>query len=195
MIIDMQENFLDNFDLETKERMINEQIKVIDKLKEIDSPIINLEYFGNGKIEPRIKNAFRGYFPYPFNSILKYNNDCFSVFYLNPLLKILKTKKIVCMGVTASACLKQTIESAIKKGYEVISSKTIIGEPIHYKTEEELKEDFEKIKELNKGRIKEFSKMSSIGIVNYNILEWYKKNSTFFDNSKELLDYIQECSC
>jgi len=190
IVIDMQPYFLDYFEFDVKEMIIEEQLKVINELKKVKSPVFILEYFGNGKTDYRIREAVK---PFDlFNRITRFHNDGFSISYLNPILKLLKTKEIVCMGINASACVQETIKSAIKKGYKVTTSMAIIGDHISYKTEE-LEEEHEKMRKLLKEKTNDFSEIEVVSknLTNPNILEWYKENTRFFDNSDELLRYIK----
>lgn len=128
IIIDMQNFFLNNFTPKNRELIIQNQIKVIELCVKKKLPFIILEYKCRGvfrgklikQIDKIIKNTYK-------ETIIKESNSGFTKTNLDSILKKLKIKKILIMGINANGCVQDTAIGAIHRGYKVITAYGIIG--------------------------------------------------------------------
>lgn len=126
LIIDMQKVFLEDIDGKERRRLIESQAEILNYCAEHDIPIVVVEYRGCGKtireLKRRIKKVPRQEF------VTKNVNNGFRNPELEEALKTWGVKKIILMGVNASACVIETAEGAIKKGFQIATSECLIAD-------------------------------------------------------------------
>ncbi len=128
IIVDMQDFFLKNFKSDIRNKLIANQIKVIDFYLKNKTPFVLLEYRCRGifrgkvikEIDQRIKGVNREY-------IVKENNSGFTNTKLDEILKKWGIRNIVLMGINANGCVQDTAIGAIHRGYKVLTSFDIIA--------------------------------------------------------------------
>lgn len=154
LLIDMQDPFI--WDNEEVEEIIPNQINVLKFCKEKQIPVIFIEYYEEGETIPRLSEVVKD-FP-KFQTIQKITDDPFESSRLLSTLKELQATKLLLMGVTAGFCIFDTASTAIEKGYEVITSDTLIT-------------DWDRIYNENR-----FGKDQ--------VEKWYMENTTYFKNNE-----------
>lgn len=172
IVVDMQKDFLKDFEFPVRERMITEQLKTIGILTGYNVPFLVLEYKNNGETDDRILDAISC--SISLEPIIKEKPNGFENKHLDEILKRLDTRKIILMGINASACVMETAKGAKKRKYQVISANTTMGDA--YKIDNKL---LVPVKNPDGSIIKES-------------LDWYKNHTFLFDNSERLCDYVRE---
>jgi nicotinamidase-related amidase len=160
IIVDMQNIFLKNMSSKNKNTLIQNQLSIIKSCINKKIPVIELEY--NARAMPKgktISDLHKKYTPYC--TIVKTNNGGFTKTILDNVLKELKVKEIILIGINANGCVHDTAMGAINRGYKV----TTALEAIASVWRNDLK--------LSKGN-----------------LAWYKKNTKLLASSAELTDYL-----
>jgi nicotinamidase-related amidase len=162
ILIDMQEFFLRNLKQDVREKLIENQIEIIDFCIKNKIPVFITQYnclgIFRGKTIPVLLNKIGGNL---VRTIVKLNNSAFTKTELDSYLKELKIKKLLIMGVNGNGCVQDTTISALKRGYEVIIPNGTIASVGR--------------KDLD------FSKRNKI---------WYEKNTKFFNNKQKLVKYL-----
>ncbi|MFH0951088.1 MAG: isochorismatase family cysteine hydrolase [bacterium] len=129
ILIDMQKNFVKKLKPEDKDRIIPKQIAIIRLCADKDIPLFVLEYKNeyekNGKTIPELKKEIAKVPRAEY--IIKHENDGFSEFRLRCWLESYGITKLLLLGINADYCVKQTAESAIRLGYQIITSRDFIG--------------------------------------------------------------------
>jgi|GEM_PF-1972426 len=129
LIIDMQNDFLNSFPEEKRINLINSQLKVIEYCKNNDVPILEVVYIGHGHTAAEIQNSLR--YHNKVHSIAKQENDAFSDFEFRDMLRKLKPKKLIIMGVNDYACVHDTAVSALACYYQVFTAGDLIDGERH----------------------------------------------------------------
>jgi nicotinamidase-related amidase len=162
IIIDMQDFFLKNFPATISSDFIDNQKKVINLCLKKKMPFVLLEYKAGGilrgktisKLEKIISDSSK-------EVIIKESNSGFTKTNLEEILKILKIKKILLMGLNANGCIQDTAIGATHRGYKVITSEGVIASSSR--------------KDLT------FSKRNK---------KWFEENTIFFESPESLINYI-----
>lgn len=172
IVVDMQTDFLKDFQLIKREEMIIEQLKAIGELQGYGIPMFVLEYKDHGETEERIRDAicYLG----KIEPIIKEKESGFSNKHLEKILDKLNARNIILMGINSSACVIETAKGAKQRKYQVISAETIMGDT--YKIDNELQVI---VKNIEGSTIKES-------------LDWYNENTYLFANSERLCNYVKE---
>lgn len=157
LIIDMQDCFLEDMPRKKRERLIKNQIEVIHYCIKYDIPVIALEFKDRGKtikqLSRLIENVPRREF------VTKNLNNGFHNPELEDVLKLWEVKKLLLMGVNASACVLDTADGGNKKGFVIATSENLIADNIR--------------SEILNGAGKKLS--------------WYKKKGIYKKNHLELI--------
>jgi len=124
LLIDMQPYYIDS---DEKKELIPNQVSVLRECFCRDIPIFVVEYDGKGRTDDQLHevldvNHSKGYY-----TITKSRDDAFSEAKLGNLLKKLKAESLVLMGINACACVFRTANSAVEKGYRIITSEDLIA--------------------------------------------------------------------
>lgn len=161
VIVDMQNFFLKNSINKDVDSVINNQRKVIDFFNKNNSPIVFLEYQdeknSRGCVLPVLSKKAKNKY-----TIKKLSNGGFTNTDLNKILKDLKIKKIVLVGINANGCVQDTAIGAIRRGYEIISSEDLMAN-IYF---------------------------DNLGLSRNN-KKWYQENTKFFEKYNTLLKYLK----
>lgn len=128
IIIDMQNFFLKNFTRSIREKLIENQLRVVDACLKNKLPFIILEYKCRGKLrgklikqlDEKIQNVYKVVF-------VKENNSGFTKTKLESILKELRVKNLLLMGVNANGCVQDTAIGALNRGFRVITSCGVIA--------------------------------------------------------------------
>jgi len=121
LLIDMQDYFLN----EEKRKLIPNQIAVIKECKKNDVPIVVLEYSGCGETTSELQKELKGVSN--CHKLIKSSDSAFGSTRIDNLLRQLKAKTLLLMGINACACVLETGKDAVRNGYEVVTSDMIIG--------------------------------------------------------------------
>lgn len=123
IIVDMQDFFLQHFSPATKKELIENQLKIIDLCIKNNLPIVALEYKCRGVFRGETINVLKKRIAKAQSvTIIKERNSGFTQTNLEEVLKNLKVKNIILMGVNANGCVQDTAIGAIHRGYQVITS-------------------------------------------------------------------------
>ncbi len=168
VVIDMQECFLRRITSEERDYTIEEQIKVINKLSEINVPVIIIEFKNSGETDLRIKKAVEKIY---FGSyISKEDYSGFSNPELYQTLRIFNSRELILMGINASSCVMSTAEEAMLRGYGLVTNKNIILNEDRLTLESGEEIDGKKRFEIDFNR-------------------FYKENSVIFNTTEGLVNY------
>ncbi len=160
LLIDMQIKFIQK-DIE-KVEIIPNQISVLEFCIPKQIPVVVFEYIGNGRTIKEITDVLKNKPSERVYYLQKQYNDAFYNPTLSKILKSFATKTILIMGINAGFCVYETTKTAIKKGYQVTTSKDLIA---GYKSP------------------KEKSPCPCVS--------WYKKNTIFFDSHEKIIKKIK----
>lgn len=164
MIVDMQDFFLKKFPVSMQSELIENQKVIIDLCVKNNIPAIVIEYKAGGVNRGKTRIELMDKIRGNLiNVLVKENNGGFTKTDLDLILKKHNIKKIILMGLNANGCIQDTAIGANHRGYEVITSKGIIAN----------------------------SSSGSMEISKRNE-EWYKMNTIFFENVKELYAYLSK---
>ena len=126
VLIDMQPEFVKNMRDGEREQVITEQCHLIRECVEQDIPLVVLEYGGSGPtieiLAAEISKVKRKVV------VTKYDDDGFYTTRLNQVLIEFSAKQLILMGVNASYCVLATAISAVRFGYEIITSRCLIAD-------------------------------------------------------------------
>lgn len=128
IIVDMQDFFLKNLNKSLYKTLVENQLHVINTCLKNKLPFIILEYKCRGisrgtlikDLDEKIKNVHK-------EVLIKENNSGFTQTKLESILKELRVKKILIMGVNANGCVQDTTIGALKRGFKVITSCGVIA--------------------------------------------------------------------
>lgn len=129
VLIDMQTDFLKDIGKKEKDRIISNQIKVIQRCKKENIPIILVEYIGYGKTEKKLESELRGI---SIIRIKKNYNDAFFFTDLDQILTEMKVKTLFLMGINSGVCVLYTAYTALEMGYGVIVSSAVVSDINEY---------------------------------------------------------------
>jgi len=124
LLIDMQSGFINT---EEKRKLIPNQISVLNQCFKKEIPVIIVEFEGEGKTDDALLKVVENNHTSACHKITKSVNDAFSEKELNNLLKKIKAKTLLLMGINACACVFETAVTAKRKGYELITSEDLIA--------------------------------------------------------------------
>ena len=129
LVVDMQDFFLKKLNLEVRKELISNQQKVVDYCCNNDIKVIFFEYDAGGVPRGHVTRLLKNSVTTSAKTmtIIKKNNSGFTKTKLDDILKKLKIKKILIMGVNANGCVQDTSISAIKRGYRVITCNGLIA--------------------------------------------------------------------
>lgn len=164
LLIDMQEIFLKDIFDEERKREIPYQIEVLDYCKANDIPVFVLEYEREGSTIPVLKDKIDSLNKKSY--IIKSHSNGFEGTDLEKQLKFENAENLLLMGINASACVLETAEGALERGYNLMTSKDLIADSFG--------ECYDPESDVLESRY------------------WYKKNSIYRDNYKDLLQIISE---
>lgn len=130
ILIDMQEDFFQNIREKRKRRIVEAQRSVLKRCIRHDIPVCVVEYKDCGATLPELCELLA---EVPRKITLsKDHDDAFTNRELSKTLKSWRVGRLVLMGINADACVLATARSAIRRGYEIITSKFLIaGTPWH----------------------------------------------------------------
>jgi nicotinamidase-related amidase len=127
MIIDMQGCFVDDLYAVDKALLVESQTAILAYCAQEDIPVICVELIGcDGTIGPLkrvLKTVPRAH------TVRKIHTDSFSNSQVHETLQGFGAKKLLLMGLNASACVLATAKSAVRHGYPVITAENLIANP------------------------------------------------------------------
>lgn len=164
LLIDMHSFYLEDIEEKEKEREIPYQIDVLKFAQRDDIPVFVLEYAGKGPTIPILKNEADKAPRVKY--IAKPGDDGFEDTGLAEQLRDYGVENLLLMGINASACVKFTAESALKNGFNILTSKQLIAEP------PVMPDDWFWDKDHNES------------------IDWFSKNGVYRDDYKDLLKII-----
>jgi nicotinamidase-related amidase len=127
LLIDMQEDFLIEIDETERQKMIEQQKKILHACSLLDIPVIILEYSNHGSTIEDLQKCLDSVVR--TSTITKPRNDGFVRTKLDKQLRQLGVGKLLLMGVNASACVASTGKGGKRYGYEIITSLDLIADP------------------------------------------------------------------
>ena len=127
VLIDMQPRFLRKASRDLKMGLFLAQRRVLRFCAEERIPTVVLEYvgYGDGETVPCLQQKVD--LIHPHLTLEKTRDDGFVRTSLDQQLKEWETTDLVVMGVNASYCVKDTCESAIRKGYRIHTARDFIS--------------------------------------------------------------------
>ncbi len=123
LLIDMQELFLKNVSNEETERVIGNQLEILEICKEKKVSVVVLEYNDSKETVSILRRQLEGV---DAKLIKKDNQDGFENTGLLSILKGWGAKHLVLMGALADYCVKDTAESAVKNDFKVTASQDLM---------------------------------------------------------------------
>ncbi len=163
LLIDMQDKFVEkNY---RKMRIVPNQVRILEFCNANLVPIVIFEYAGFGKTIENIRSVVENRSGNNIHFLEKKYNDAFYNTKLDSLLETLKTKTILIMGINAGFCVYETTQSALFKGYQVVTSRDLIA-----------------------GYRSKKHKSPCTGAY------WYQKNTLFFEDHKRIFKKIKNKS-
>lgn len=125
IIVDMQDFFLEKFNKDKKDLLINNQRIVLEFCVKKSIPIILLEYKKRGQTISKLLEIAK---KSTYSEILtKESNGGFTNTNLDEILKENKINNIILMGINASGCVQDTAIGALNRGYRIITAGDIIA--------------------------------------------------------------------
>jgi len=162
VLVDMQDFFLNNFSPAMRSSLISEQGKIVDLCMRKNIPLVVLEYKASGKdrgkTTPKLEQKIR---KIKQEVIIKENNSGFTKTHLDSILKALKVREVIVMGVNANGCVQDTAIGAQKRGYKVATCLETMA-----------------------------SASNKDGQLSRKNKEWFRKNTALFASTKELMNYL-----
>jgi nicotinamidase-related amidase len=126
LLIDMQDGFVMDLFPKERKRLVAKQKKIIKDCARLDIPLIVFEYFSYGdtleELMLEVDNV-------PRHWLLSKKVD--SGFYrtgLSHILRKLGADTLVLTGINASHCVATTAQSAVKKGYKIVTGENFIAD-------------------------------------------------------------------
>lgn len=161
LVIDMQPNYVKRMYSDDRQILIESQIEMLKFFAEQSIPVVVLEYVDRGKtideLRPHILNV-------PVSKyLIKPDDDGFEKTSLLEVLMDLQTNRLVLMGLSASACVKSTAESAIKNGLKIYTARHLIANGTWARRKD--KED---------------------------VPDWYEANGMFTEDYNDLFDILKK---
>jgi|APSaa5957512622_1039677.scaffolds.fasta_scaffold39586_2 nicotinamidase-related amidase len=132
VVIDMQgESYLNGHDSGSVDKMVQSQISVLDYFASNNIPVVNFrnrfQLKDTGPVLPEILEVV-GKNSKPKN-LVKESNSGFTNSLFEDHLSECNRDHLILMGVNAYACVKETAEDALKKGYRFSVSWDLVGNP------------------------------------------------------------------
>ncbi|MCR4327606.1 MAG: isochorismatase family protein [Nanoarchaeota archaeon] len=129
VVVDMQEEF--RKEMQPYETLLNSHKKIISFGIENEIPIYFLElkapYRDLGETIEELKSAVKNY---PKKQFIKKNySNGFNESPLEGELINYSIENLIVSGVNKNDCVRATVESAIRKGYKIFTSKDLMNEP------------------------------------------------------------------
>ena len=126
LLIDMQTSFVEDLDPKKVPGLIKRQLAVLRKCCELDIPCVTLELrFGGDETIQELASAFG---KVPRQALfIKDRDDGFYDTALHQKLQEWQVSKLVLMGINANFCVRATAKSAIRLGYQIITSPGLIA--------------------------------------------------------------------
>ncbi|MBU0470736.1 MAG: cysteine hydrolase [Nanoarchaeota archaeon] len=162
ILIDMQDFFLTEIAEKELAEEIPYQIEVLEYSHKNKLPVFVLEYNYFGDTTKILKEKLDTLEDVKY--IVKTNDDGFEDTSLTKELKDKNVETVLLMGVKATACVLSTAQSALKNGFEIMTSKQLIANKEYYVP----------------------------GIFGREAVGWYKKVGIHRDNFRDLLKIISE---
>ena len=162
VLIDMQEFFLKRIEKAIVKEMVRNQSTVINFCASHKIPVIVLEYEGVGRgktispLQQELKKT-------PTIVIRKPHNSGFRDTDLDDVLKKLKVKKLVLMGINANGCVQDTAIGALFRRYDIATARGVIAN--------------------------QYSKRNENLVMTK---KWFSANGKFFESPADLIGYIQK---
>lgn len=125
LLIDMQDHFIGGD--EEKKGLIANQKSVLRFCQEKDVPVVVIEYEGEGSTTSSLLEELGKIASCNCHKVVKGKDDAFDGTRLDTLLSQLHAKVLLLMGINACKCVRDTALSAIRRGYTVITSETLIA--------------------------------------------------------------------
>lgn len=163
LLIDMQEDFVANN--YRKIKIIPNQVRILEFCNANLIPIVIFECVGYGKTVEEITAVAENKLGNSVHFLEKKYDDAFSNPTLDCILKSFQAKTILIMGINAGFCVYETTQSALLKGYQVVTSRDLIA-----------------------GYGSKIFKPPCPGA------SWYQENTFFFDDHKRILKKIKNKS-
>lgn len=135
LLIDMQDDFLEEIQRDEVERMITNQIEVLECAQQNNLPIILLEYRNHDATNKQLRKILSNS---NYKKIVKSEDDGFLYTSLDSIVKEKGASELVFMGINASACVKRTAKGALNAGYSIVTSPDIIADPKHWRDNKSL---------------------------------------------------------
>jgi nicotinamidase-related amidase len=124
VLVDMQNFFLQRIPKSAHKELIENQISILKLCAEKKIPVIVLEYKNRGKtipaLQPALKKVVTEIISKPHNSGFRDTN-------LEEILKELKAKSVILMGINGSGCVQDTAIGAIYRGYKVLTARGVVA--------------------------------------------------------------------
>ncbi|MFA6460793.1 MAG: isochorismatase family protein [Candidatus Woesearchaeota archaeon] len=125
-IVDMQDEFLSNLSSEDVERMVDNQLRVLDRCRDASLSVGVLEYDRLGTTLSSLKRAVNKI--HSSRYFIKVHDDGFSDDQFRRWMKGTKDQPVLLMGVNASACLVITAYSGYGYGHKPVTAECLIGD-------------------------------------------------------------------
>ncbi|MBT6690709.1 cysteine hydrolase [Candidatus Parcubacteria bacterium] len=132
LIIDMQRDFVSHLRKGEAERIIPNQLCILEQCLRLEIPIIVIECktYKYGKTVSEITVTINDA-PYVY-FIEKRGDDAFINTQLHKLLQELGVKTLVMLGINADYCVMDTARSALKLEYKILTSNDVISGQSHH---------------------------------------------------------------
>ena len=143
VLIGMQDRFIAKLKPGEADRIILNQLAILKLCRQLDIPVVVSEIkkeIHGATAEVLINEAKKNT---RFLLMDCEHNDSFSGTKLDSYLKNFDAEAIFLMGIHDYACIKYTAETAIKKGYKIMTSDEVIAGP-YYRTGDNVGQWFEK---------------------------------------------------
>ncbi len=141
LLIDMQDRFVGKLKTNVRTKLIEAQLQVIRDCANRNIPVIILEYHGREKTISKLADDLDAI--ERKTVICKPCDDGFKRTRLDETLRYIGARSLLLMGINAHACVLETAQSAVKKGYKVITSEDLIADAYHDEILDEGREWYE----------------------------------------------------
>jgi len=123
ILIDMQDYFINH---DEKRNLIPNQLLVLNFCRIKNIPVAVFEYRNRGETTAMLKKEIVKFSPENICTFIKRSDDAFSVEDFDGWLKEKNIQTLLLMGINACACVYDTANTAIKNGYKIMTSDTLI---------------------------------------------------------------------
>lgn len=128
ILVDMQDFFLQHFSSDIRKKLIKNHIELINYCALNKIPIIVTEYkcggVSRGGITKKLRESLQ---KTHMEKVIKLNNGGFTKTDLEQILKKLKIKNLMIIGVNANACVQDTVIGALNRGYKVFTVQNLMA--------------------------------------------------------------------